>query len=216
MTAGKTVTLRCVNSDGEAHEICSSCDQPVCEQCIDRRKTEAIVCRNCSYKLALTGVDQTQAVKRAAAQRIAIDAKKPAGRVRRAVGWVALVGVLAVLFGWAGPIAIDAFASEDAYALGPVGEEAAPGLNDCVQGLWKMRAAIDTYRYKNGGKIPTRLAVLKQVDEACPGCDNPWRYLATGASYRVACSKPHTHERAAVFLDHRVGPPQVQLDKGVE
>ncbi len=187
---------------------CAGCGVPVGEGATPVPDGQGVLCRSCSYAGTVGDVSRTIADSEAVLLSMRSRSDGP-GVVRKAIGLFAFLGVLAgVALIWT-PIVVNGMAAERHYCVGDAGEDA-PGLNECLGGLWRIRAALGAVRLKGDGELPGSLHDLEGIPEVCPGCGGTWIYEKDDdGGYRIACPTPEKHERRAVFLDHIHGPPRV-------
>ena len=190
------------------------CGKAVCGGCLGADAPEASDsgprCRSCAYSSLDDAMSQRAAAVETRIVEVAAE-KGGAGKLRRLLGAAALVATL-VAFGILAVPRLAPMLREPApFAYGAVGDDAPDGLDECLDGLWQVRRALDAWRLSHEGSPPASLDAL-DAPRACPGCGQPWASrLDVMGTYRIACPRPRAHGRAAIFLDHRVGPPQVRL-----
>jgi hypothetical protein len=132
------------------------------------------------------------------------------GPVRKAVGVAAFAAVLVGSFLVWTPIVARGVEPEKPYCMGHADPDA-PGLDECLGGLWRLRAALSAARARLGREPPESLKMLEGIPAVCPGCGGAWVYEKDGeGGYRISCPDPSKHNQGAVFINHRYGPPQVK------
>jgi hypothetical protein len=212
MSTADSAVARCSYCDaGPATGKCRICGRPVCEQHLGDREADELACLDCSLKVTLGDVGHHVAEKEASLLE-GTDFREGPGPVRRALRWPVFGLVVGALVFVYQPVAARLVQATPHYALGPVGD-GAPGLDACIEGLWRVRASFDEFRYRNGGRLPEGLDALGgDCPGRCPGCGEAWAYVkGEDGAYAVACPEPAAHERSAVFISHRHGPPRVRL-----
>ncbi len=200
-----------LEENGKTGGRCRICGAEVPAEEVGAGPGGETTCRRCRYRATLDEASRTVDEKEAAALRAASVDRTTSEKWRRRAGWIGLGLVAAGLcFVWF-QVAAGPMEKPRPYALGPLGEDA-PGLDEAIRGLWEVRAALDEYRYRHGGKLPATLGELRGAPATCPGCGGKWIYeKGADGSYRIACPKPEAHRRAAIFLSQRYGPPRVRL-----
>jgi hypothetical protein len=168
--------------------------------------------RKALYEDALRGVDQRVREREEELASTPAGAPQPLSPARRVSGVCALVAAVATLvFGTVPPVVEGIVSDPPTFAAGAVGGDRPARLEDVLSALWQIRMAMNRYQSEHEGAVPERLSGLRDIPAVCPASGQPWIYTADGASYRIACPQPSTLDRGAVFLDDRVGPPQVSL-----
>jgi len=90
-----------------------------------------------------------------------------------------------------------------------------PELEECVNALWRYRAAVERYRFKHEGKNPSSLQELLAAEpdlpKVCPVSNKPYIFEKTGdGGFRIEAPDPKALGVTALYLDSAVPAPKIE------
>jgi len=189
---------------------CSGCGRPVCGKCIAERKRDRLLCHECSVKDIVASYDREREEDTEELHEAQVKKHERLTRRRKIVrlSMISALAAEAIILPF---VAAKVRPKSHHWVIGKV-SEAELKANECVENLWKIKAAVDEF-IRDNKRPPTSLDELKnpylRKTLTCPQSGQQYLYKKVEEGvYVFGCPTPREHALRQFCCDTTGSAPQ--------